>query len=245
MELICAIDLLDGGAVRLVQGDYDRRIDAAAHPADLARRFAAAGCRRLHLVDLAGARAGRPVQLELIGEVAAAGRAVDGAVRVEAGGGLRTADDVDAVLAVADDALLGTAAIERPAFLRACADRHPGRIGVSLDLRDGRPALDGWLRTATADAADLARQLVDAGANRLIVTDTARDGTLAGPNLALLTTLRAALPDATLVAAGGIGSLDHLRAVAGIGCDGAVVGMALLSGAIDPAEAVAVLEVLV
>jgi phosphoribosylformimino-5-aminoimidazole carboxamide ribotide isomerase len=149
------------------------------------------------------------------------------------------------VLAVADDALLGTAAIERPAFLRACADRHPGRIGVSLDLRDGRPAVDGWLRTATADAAELARQLVDAGANRLIVTDTSRDGTLAGPNLALLTTLRAALPDATLVAAGGIGSLDDLRAVAGIGCDGAVIGMALLSGAIDPAEAVAVLEVLV
>lgn len=243
MELICAIDLLDGGAVRLVQGDYDRRIDAAARPADLARRFVAAGCRRLHLVDLAGARAGRPVQLELIGEVAAAARAVDAAVRVEAGGGLRTAADVDAVLEVADDALLGTAAIERPAFLRACADRHPGRIGVSLDLRDGRPALDGWLRTGTADAVDLARRLVDAGATRLIVTDTARDGTLGGPNLALLATLRAALPDATLVAAGGIGSLDDLRAVAAIGCDGAVVGLALLSGDIDPAEAVAALEV--
>ena len=243
MELICAIDLLDGGAVRLVQGDYDRRIDAAARPVDLARRFVAAGCRRLHVVDLAGARAGRPVQLELIGEVAAAARAVDPSVRVEAGGGLRTADDVDAVLTVTDDALLGTAAIEQPAFLRACADRHPGRIGVSLDLRDGRPALDGWLRTATVDAVGLARQLVDAGAARLIVTDTARDGTLTGPNLALLTTLRAALPDATLVASGGIGSLEDLRAVAGIGCDGAVVGMALLSGAIDPAEAVAVLEV--
>lgn len=245
MELICAIDLLDGGAVRLVQGAYDRRIDADARPVDLARRFVAAGCRRLHLVDLAGARAGRPVQIKLIGEVAAAARAVDGAVRIEAGGGLRTADDVDAVLMVAHDALLGTAAIERPAFLRTCADRHPGRIGVSLDVREGRPALDGWLRTGTADAVELARRLVDAGAARLIVTDTARDGTLAGPNLALLTTLRAALPDATLVAAGGIGSLDDLRAVAGIGCDGAVVGMALLSGAIDPAEAVAVLEVLV
>ena len=244
MELICAIDLLDGGAVRLVQGDYDRRIDAAARPVELARRFVAAGCRRLHLVDLAGARAGRPVQLELIGEVATAAREVDEAVRVEAGGGLRTADDVDAVLMVADDALLGTGAIERPAFLRTCADRHPGRISVSLDLRDGRPALDGWLRTGTADAVELARQLVDAGATRLVVTDTARDGTLAGPNLGLLATLRAALPDATLVAAGGIGSLDDLRAVAGIGCDAAVVGLALLSGAIDPAEAVAALAVL-
>lgn len=241
MELICAIDLLDGEAVRLVQGDYDRRIDAVMRPVDLARRFVTAGCRRLHLVDLAGARAGRPVQMELIGEVAAAARAADAAVRLEAGGGLRTAADVDALLAVADDALLGTAAIEDPAFLRACADRHPGRIGVSLDLRDGRPALDGWRRTGTADAIGLARQLVDAGAGRLIVTDTARDGTLSGPNLALLADLRAALPDATLVAAGGIGSLDDLRAVAGIGCDGAVVGLALLSGAIDPAEAMAAL----
>ena len=136
MELICAIDLLDGGAVRLVQGDYDRRIDADARPVDLARRFVAAGCRRLHLVDLAGARAGRPVQLGLIGEVVGGRpRRWTRAVRVEAGGGLRTADDVDAVLAVADDALLGTAAIERPAFLRACADRHPGQ-----DRRLARPA---------------------------------------------------------------------------------------------------------
>jgi phosphoribosylformimino-5-aminoimidazole carboxamide ribotide isomerase len=241
VELICAIDLLDGGAVRLVQGDYARRIDADAGPTELAQRFVAAGCRRLHIVDLAGARAGRPVQLALVGEVVTAARAVSGDVRVEAGGGLRSAADADALLAVADEALLGTAAIERPAFLRACADRHPGRIGVSLDLRDGRSALDGWLRTGGSDPVRLARRLVDEGAARIVVTDTARDGTLAGPNLELLAGLRAALPDATLVAAGGIGTLDDLRALVRIGCDGAVVGLALLNGAIDPAEALAVL----
>jgi len=241
MELICAIDLLDGGAVRLVQGDYARRIAAGAGPVELGRRFVAAGCRRLHLVDLAGARAGRPIQLELIGKVAAAARASAPDVRIEAGGGLRTAADVDALLAVADDALLGTAAIERPSFVRECADRHPGRVGVSLDVRDGRAALDGWVRTGRADATGLARQLVEAGAGRLVVTDTARDGTLAGPNFELLATLRAALPTTTLVASGGIASLDDLRAVAAIGCDGAIVGLALLSGAIDPAEALAVL----
>jgi phosphoribosylformimino-5-aminoimidazole carboxamide ribotide isomerase len=241
VELICAIDLLDGGAVRLVQGDYERRIDAAASPTELARRFVAAGCRRLHVVDLAGARAGRPVQLALVSEVVAAARAERGDVRVEAGGGLRTDADVDDLLGVADEALLGTAAVERPGFLRGCADRHPGRIGVSLDLRDGLPALDGWLRTGATDAVDLARRLVDEGAARLIVTDTARDGTLSGPNLALLAEMRAALPDGILVAAGGIGSLDDLRALAAIGCDGAVVGLALLSGAIDPADALAAL----
>jgi phosphoribosylformimino-5-aminoimidazole carboxamide ribotide isomerase len=241
VELICAIDLLDGGAVRLVQGDYERRVEALAGPTELARRFVAAGCRRLHVVDLAGARAGRPVQLALVAEVVAAARAERSNVRVEAGGGLRTDADVDAMLAVADEALLGTAAIERPGFLRGCTERHPGRIGVSLDLRDGRPALDGWLRTGATDAVDLARRLVDDGAARLIVTDTARDGTLSGPNVALLAEMRGALPDAILVAAGGIGSIDDLRALADIGCDGAVVGLALLSGAIDPADALAAL----
>ena len=242
MELICAIDLLDGGAVRLVQGDYGRRIEADADPSELARRFVAAGCRRLHLVDLAGARAGRPMQLDLVGRIVDAARGVSRDVVVEAGGGLRGDDDVDALLERADEALLGTAAIDDPAFLRACAGRHPGRIAVSLDLRDGRPALDGWLRTVEGDAVALARRLLDDGASRLIVTDTARDGTEAGPNLELLATLRAALPGATLVAAGGIGSLDDLRALDALGCDGAVVGLALLTGALDPAEALAALS---
>ena len=241
MELICAIDLLDGAAVRLVQGDYERRINADADPAELARRFVAAGCRRLHVVDLAGARAGRPMQLELLGEIVAAARTAAAEVIVEAGGGLRTAADVDALLERADEALLGTAAIEDAAFLRACAATHPGRVAVSLDLRGGRPALDGWLRTGESGAEALAQRLLNDGASRLIVTDTARDGTLAGPNLELLTRLRAAVPDAVLVAAGGIASVDDLRAVAEVGCDGAVVGLALLTGAIDPASAMAML----
>ncbi len=241
MELICAIDLLDGGAVRLVQGDYERRINADADPAELARRFVAAGCRRLHVVDLAGARAGRPMQLELLGEVVAAARTVAPEVIVEAGGGLRTAADLDALLERADEALLGTAAIEDAAFLRACAATHPGRVAVSLDLRGGRPALDGWLRTGESGTEALAQRLLNDGASRLIVTDTARDGTLAGPNLELLTRLRAAVPEAVLVAAGGIASVDDLRAVAEVGCDGAVVGLALLTGAIDPASALAML----
>ncbi len=241
MELICAIDLLDGGAVRLVQGDYERRVDAAEDPVELARRFAAAGCRRLHVIDLAGARAGRPMQLDLLGRIADAVRETGAGVIVEAGGGLRRPEDVVALLGRADEALLGTAAIEDPAFLRATARAHPGRIGVSLDLRDGRPALDGWLRVGEADGVDLARRLVADGASRLTVTDTARDGTLAGPNVEMLKRMRTALPDATLVAAGGIGSLDDLRAVRDAGCDGAVVGLALLTGAIDPAEAMAAL----
>lgn len=239
MELICAIDLLDGGAVRLVQGDYARRIEADADAVTLARRFVAAGCRRLHVVDLAGARSGQPAQLELVARIATAARAQAAGVRIELGGGLRSDADVDAALAIADDAVLGTAAVETMGFLRSCADRHPGRIFASLDLRDGRPAVDGWLRAGSADVTDLAGRLVDEGAARLIVTDTRRDGTLAGPNLELLAALRRELPTAFLVAAGGIGSLDDLRALDALGCDGSIVGLALLTGALDAADALA------
>ncbi len=242
MELICAIDMLDGGAVRLVQGDYERRIGTDVGAPELARRFVRAGCRRLHAIDLAGARAGRPMHLRLLRDVVAAARGIAPDAVVEAGGGLRRPADVAALLAVADEALLGTAAVEDAAFLRSAAARYPGRIGVSLDLRDGRPAMDGWVRTGDADATTVARRVVDDGASRLIVTDTGRDGTLRGPNLDLLRMIRQAVPDAVLVAAGGIGCVDDLRAVRDVGCDGAVVGLALITGAIDPVDAVAALS---
>jgi phosphoribosylformimino-5-aminoimidazole carboxamide ribotide isomerase len=237
MEIICAVDLLEGGAVRLVQGDYDRRIPAGADAPALARRFVDAGCRRLHVVDLAGARAGRPVQLELLGSIVASARKTASGVVVESGGGIRTAADVDAVLGLADEVVLGTAAIEDPGFLRTASARHPGRVIASLDLRDGRVALDGWSRVGGDEADDVARRLLDDGASRLVVTDTRRDGTLSGPNLDLLRRLRGAFPDAILVAAGGIGSIDDLRALDHLRIDGAIVGMALLTGAVDPGEA--------
>lgn len=242
MELVCAIDLLDGGAVRLVQGDYDRRISADADAAALARRFVTAGCRRLHVVDLAGARAGKPMQLPLVAGIVEAARAIAPDVVVEAGGGLRREADVDALLEVADEAILGTAAIERSGYLRACADRHPGRVAASVDLRRGRAAVDGWLRESSDDATALVGRLLDEGASRVIVTETSRDGTLSGPDLEALAALRAAFPSATLVAAGGVGSLEDLRSLERIGMDGAVVGLALLTGAVDPAEAVAALS---
>lgn len=242
MELICAIDLLDGGAVRLVQGDYDRRVPAPSDPASLARRFVAAGCRRLHVIDLAGARSGRPAELEELAAIVAAARVEAPDVVVEAGGGLRTLADVEAVLAVTDLAILGTAAIERPGFLRSCADAFPGRIEASLDLRRGRPALDGWTRAGTGEPLEVAARLLDEGASRLIVTETSRDGTLGGPDLEALEALRIAFPDATLVAAGGVASLEDLRALERIGIDGAVVGLALLTGGVDPATAIAALD---
>lgn len=234
MDLIPAIDLLDGVAVRLVQGDYDRRATERDDPGPLVRSWIAGGVRWLHVVDLEGARSRHPVHLELAAQLARTAREAAADVRVELGGGIRTEVDVAAVLnAGIDVAILGTAAVEEPALLARCAARWPGRVAVSLDLRDGRPAVDGWLRTGAGDAPALAARFVEEGAAHLIVTDVARDGTKRGPNLELLATLRAAVPDARLVAAGGIGSVDDLRAVAAAGVDGAIVGLALMDGSIE------------
>lgn len=242
MELIAAIDLLGGRGVRLRQGDYRHVIPGAIDPVGLARDWVSAGLRRLHLVDLEGARAGEPRQLDRITEVAVAARATASDVQIQVGGGLRTKVAVDALLStgVADYAILGTAALEREGLVLETAARWPGQLLVSLDLRDGRLAADGWLREAAGEPLLVARRLVDAGAAGLLVTDTRRDGTLAGPNLELLREFREALSGTWLGGAGGIGSVEDLRRLQGIGLDGAVVGLALLVGSIGLADALAV-----
>jgi phosphoribosylformimino-5-aminoimidazole carboxamide ribotide isomerase len=242
MELIPAIDLLDGSAVRLVEGDYAQRIRRTADAIELAAEWARAGARRLHVVDLDGARAGRPMQLALAARVARAARiAGSEPVTIELGGGLRTTDDIGAAFAAGIDvAILGTAAIESPTLVAHAAARWPGRISASLDLRDAHPALDGWTRTIEADPIAVARRLLEDGAARLILTDAARDGTLGGPNLPLYERFRAAFPDATLVAAGGVGGVADLEALARIGLGGAIVGRALLDGSLSIGEALEV-----
>ncbi len=243
MDLIPAIDLLGGEAVRLVQGDYARRAAHVADPASVVRAWVVAGVRHLHLVDLDGARSGQPANLAVAARLASTARA-SGEVTVELGGGLRRLEDVAAALdAGVDLAILGTAAAEDPALLPDAVARWPGRIAASVDVRGESIALDGWTRTADGDAVELARLLADAGAGQLVVTDTRRDGTGAGPNLDLLGRMRAALPDVRLVAAGGIARAEALRALAAAGIDGAIVGLALVDGSLsveDALDAIAV-----
>lgn len=239
MDLIPAIDLLDGTAVRLVQGDYARRAASVTDPDEVVRGWVRAGVRWLHLVDLGGARAGRPTELPAARRLAGVARSASPDVRIELGGGLRTLADVASALEVVDVAILGTAAVEDPAFLAAAVDRWPGRIGVSVDVRGGRVALDGWTREASADLVVLASELAHAGVNEYVVTDISRDGTRRGPNLELLARMRDALPNARLVSAGGIGSVDDLQALAAAGIDGAIVGLALVDGSLLIADALA------
>jgi phosphoribosylformimino-5-aminoimidazole carboxamide ribotide isomerase len=251
MELLAAIDLVDGGAVRLVQGDFGRQTDYG-DPLDVARRYVAGGATWLHLVDLDAARTGRPHNRPLVAELAAEARAHG--VRVEAGGGVRTADDVRELLAAGvDRVVLGTAALEDPSFALDCARRHPGSVAVGLDYRrtaDGAlvAAARGWLTSSGRTVEELLGDFAPAPPAAVVVTAIERDGTLSGPDLDGL----AVVLDATevpVVASGGVASADDLRALtalrspgAGRGLAGVVVGKALLDGRIGLEEAIAACE---
>ena len=229
-EILPAVDVLDGRAVRLHEGVRDRVTIEGGDPVALARRFVGEGARRLHLVDLDGAFEGRPADglLERIARVAEP-------VPVQVGGGYRTLDSIDSALATgADRVMVGTAALS-PDFLTSAAVSFGERLVVAVDARDGHVAIEGWTRSAGISAAELALRCAEAGVHRLLVTGTRRDGSLAGPDLELLAgVLPCGLP---VLAAGGIASLDDLRALRDLGCEGAVVGSALWRGAFTLQEA--------
>jgi len=226
-----AIDVLEGRVVRLSQGRREAVTIEGGDPVELARRFRDEGATRLHLVDLDGAFAGLPT-LGLVERVAAAG-----GLPLQVGGGYRTAASIAAAIeAGADRVMVGTAALS-PTFLAEAATRFGERLVVAIDVRDGEVATDGWTRTSGTTAAALAGDCAAAGVARLLVTSTARDGSLAGPDVELLAeVLRAGLP---VIAAGGISSIDDLLAVRDLGCEAAVAGSALLAGRFTLPEALA------
>jgi phosphoribosylformimino-5-aminoimidazole carboxamide ribotide isomerase len=235
MEIIPAIDLLDGQCVRLHQGDYDQVTRFADDPVAQARAWQSQGARRLHLVDLDGARRGEPVNDGVVRAITAALE-----IPVQLGGGVRSLERAEDLLACGlDRVILGTVAIEQPELVESLARRHPGRIVVGIDARDGRVATRGWLESSTVEATELARRFDGCGLAALITTDIATDGTLAGPNLSFLR----AMANATttpVIASGGVGSLTDLLsllALETLGVEGVIVGRALYDGSVDLAEA--------
>jgi phosphoribosylformimino-5-aminoimidazole carboxamide ribotide isomerase len=233
-EIVPAVDLKAGRCVRLVQGRADAETVFSDDPVAMARRWQDAGARRLHVVDLDGAFAGRPSQTALV-------RAMIEAVSipVEVGGGLREIAHVEAVLgAGARWAIVGTRAALDPAFLGHVCDRFGGQIIVGIDASDGKVAVDGWTRVLDLDAIALGRDAAAAGAAGIIYTDIARDGTQTGPNL-WSTGAVAQAAGIPVFASGGVGSLDDIRQLATVaGLAGVIVGRALYSGAVDLAAAV-------
>ena len=232
MLLFPAIDLLDGQAVRLHQGRYDQVTVYDADPPALAARFRGR-CARLHVVDLEGARAGRAVQAELI-------RAILQAFGpgVQVGGGVRSAEVAEEYLALgADRVVLGTAAVRDRELVVGLARRHPGRIVVALDAKEGQVAVAGWQEVEGQTALEVAQGLAGAPVAALLYTDIARDGTQVGPNVAATAALAAGAPF-PVIASGGVGALAHLRELARIaGVEGAIVGRALYEGAFTLEEA--------
>jgi phosphoribosylformimino-5-aminoimidazole carboxamide ribotide isomerase len=228
-EIIPAIDLLGGRCVRLApEGRFDAAPLFEADPAALARRYASQGAPRLHAVDLDGARSGRPENADAIAAIAAAA----GRVPLQVGGGMRTLADLEARLALGvERVILGTVALRDPALVRDAARRWPGRVAVGIDARGGRVAVQGWLEESDVAVVDLARRFEDAGVAALVHTDIARDGTLAGPNLEATARLAEAvrLP---VIASGGVGSEDDVRAAARLGLAGIVIGRALHAGTV-------------
>ncbi len=240
ISLYPAIDLRDGVAVRLVQGDFDRSTIFNEDPVAQARDFAREGATHLHVVDLDGALTGTPVHAPIVAQLAAAFPGV-----VELGGGLRDRAAVETAIATGvDRVVVGTAVLEDDAFVRWAAGRLGDRLVVSLDARDGMVATHGWTQVSDRAAVDVAAELARTGVRHLLYTDIGRDGTLDGPNLTALKQVAQAAPPLTILAAGGIASLDDLTALAEMrvpNIRGVIVGRALYEGRFGVAEALATL----
>ena len=237
MLLVPAIDLKDGRCVRLKQGDMREATVFGDDPAEMARRWLDAGARRLHLVDLNGAFAGRPVNESAVKAILAE---VGNEIPVQLGGGIRELDTIERYL---DDGLsfiiIGTAAVKNPGFLRDACSAFGGHIIVGLDARDGKVATDGWSKLTGHEVLDLAKKFEDLGVESVVYTDIGRDGMLTGVNVAATVKLAEQLT-IPVFASGGLSSLadvEALCAVAEVGIEGVICGRAIYSGALDFAAA--------
>ncbi len=237
MLLIPAIDLKDGHCVRLKQGDMKESTIFSENPAAMARRWVDAGARRLHLVDLNGAFAGKPVNEAAVKAILAE---VGEEIAVQLGGGIRDLDTIERYL---DDGLsyiiIGTAAVKNPGFLRDACSAFGGHIIVGLDARDGKVATDGWSKLTGHEVADLAKKFEDYGVDGLIYTDIGRDGMLSGINIEATVRLAQGLT-IPVIASGGLASMrdiERLCEVEEVGIDGVICGRAIYNGDLDFTQA--------
>lgn len=234
MILYPAIDIRDGRTVRLTQGDYERETVYDDDPVTAARRWVGQGARWLHVVDLDGARAGEPVNLDHVRHIVSAV-----SVPIQLGGGLRDSKSVEeAISAGVERVVLGTAAVRDPDLAAAIAAAHGDRVVASVDVRKGRVAAEGWTEESEIGAAELVSTLAGRGINRFVYTPVEVDGLMEGPELESLREVAAA-SDAELIYSGGIGTLEHLRALVGLelpNLGGVIVGRALYESRFTIAE---------
>ena len=234
MEIWPAIDLRGGKCVRLQQGDYQRETVFGEDPAAMARQWVEQGARRLHLVDLDGARSGEPANLASVRAIVAAAD-----VPCELGGGVRSEESIrrwfDLGLA---RLVIGTLALRQPEWFRAMVGRFPGRLVLGIDARDGRVAAQGWTETSEVEAIDLARQFAAEPIAAIVYTDIATDGMMSGPNIAAMAAMQAAV-DVPVVASGGVTTVEDVAALKGAGAAGCIIGRALYEGRLKLPQALA------
>ena len=233
MIIIPAIDIKDGQCVRLYQGDYDQVTTYDVDPVNIAQRWQRFGASWMHIVDLDGAAKGYPVNVELIKSIRAST-----SLRVELGGGMRAMADIGYMLDLGiDRVVLGTVVLTDRTLLMEALARWGERIVVGLDARSGSIAISGWRETSQVQATALASELCALGVQRFIYTDIARDGALKGPNIEELQEIQR-MVSCSLIASGGVSSIDDLLSLARLGIEGAIVGKALYTGDIDLAAAI-------
>ena len=236
-ELYPAVDMLGGKAVRLTQGDYSRKTEYASDPLEAARRWVEAGARRLHVVDLDGAREGQPVNLPQLRRIVE-----ELGVPVQYGGGLRSAPDVEAALdSGAARIVLGTAAFLQEELLTDVLAEYGERIAVGLDVRSGRVAIRGWQEQVQLSPAAAVEQLVDRGVKTIVYTKIDWDGMMHGADLGVARQLLRAANGARVIYSGGIASLEDIGALGALDLEGVIVGKALYEGRFTVNQALEVL----
>ncbi len=233
IEIIPAIDIIDGGCVRLTQGDYKRQSSYGVTPVEMARRYADAGVRRIHLVDLDGARAGRPCNLKVLEEVASLGL-----LDIEWGGGIKDTSDIEAVFnAGGSHAIIGSVSVKRPELMESWLGRFGGEMVIlGADLRDGKVAVNGWIDNSTLSAEDLIDRFIPFGLKEVITTEISRDGMLAGPATDLYLALASRYPSITFTVSGGISSMEDIIELDRRGLQRVIVGKAIFEGRITTDE---------
>ena len=237
MYIYPAIDLYGGKAVRLFKGDYNQMTVYSDDPVSVAKDFAAAGASHIHLVDLEGAKLGRPANLDSIRAIVETT-----GLFAEVGGGIREMETVDSYLAIGvSRVILGTAAVKEPDFLKAALQKYGEKIAVGVDLKDGYVAIKGWTETSDLKAEEFFGKMQALGVKTIICTDISRDGAMKGANRALYRELSAKF-DIDLIASGGVSSMEDVTALAAMRLHGAIIGKAYYIGAVDLKKAVEAAE---
>ena len=233
MYIYPAIDLYGGKAVRLYKGDYAQMTVYSDDPVSVARDFAAAGASHIHLVDLEGAKIGKPPNLDTIAKIVEAT-----GLFAEVGGGIRDMETVDSYLSIGvSRVILGTAAVKDPVFLQAALDKYGEKIAVGVDLKDGFVAIKGWTETSDLKAEDFFAKMQSLGVKTIICTDISRDGAMKGANRELYRELSSKFA-IDLIASGGVSSMEDVTALADMKLHGAIIGKAYYIGAVDLKQAV-------